>query len=223
MANNKIGSYRASYGVNYYEVGNVYDFFARKAISQPETSPKVAPDDTIAKYAQALQGLEEDTDPDFIGRAHLNFTHFYGVVVDIVKNKKKVMKNEEIKKIKVKKVWNNSKIIVMFHQNSSNGAPPYVLKTYAVGHKGIWNDGKSIPGVKASINPNPLTYSQSDLSKRYAAVPVDKQQTQKVKPKQMRLNRKLRMRGLSPRLKRKHFSRIHYTDGKTKKSIHNRY
>ncbi len=184
MTSNTIENYHPSYSSNYYEEGKVYGFFVRNSISQPSTDLKAAPDNIVEKYAQVLQGLD-GSDYDNTERAHLNFGHFYGVVVDIVKDKKK---------------GKYSKINIMLHQDSSKGNPAYILKSYVVGYKGIWADGKGLQWIKARINQNSISYSQS-FRKKHASVTAVRCM-RRVKLKQLKSNHQLRMRGLSPRLKR---------------------
>lgn len=149
MSEQIIESYNASYSLEYYEIGKVYSFYAKKGISQYKETAVPASVETINQFARSFRDLEDDSFQYSPDGAFGDLIRFYGVVVA----KESGDGNGR-----------HDRIIVMIHQPSQDeDVPQYGLKAYVVNYQGIWTDNREILAPKASVEQGSFKYKQDFL------------------------------------------------------------
>lgn len=126
-----IASYYASYSLEYYEIGEIYSFYARKG----DKYAPLADNEIVKRYSKKLDELEEDFDE----YPHAKFTQLVrlcGVVVG---------------KIQGNGTGIQDKIRVMFKLIDDAGEIIYGEKLYAVNCKGIETDGWEVLPVQTYV------------------------------------------------------------------------
>lgn len=117
-----IASYYASYSLEYYEVGEVYSFYARKG----DKYAPLADNEIVKRYSKKLDKLEEDFEEYPLYNKFTHLIRLCGVVVG---------------KIQGNGTGIQDKIRVMFKLVDDAGEIIYGEKLYAVNYKGIETDG----------------------------------------------------------------------------------
>ncbi len=142
-----IDSYYASYPFEYYEIGKVYSFYARK-----NTVYKIADEANVKKYAKKLKGIPLDTDKYPENRFSGFCQRACAVVVD-----------------KIRGDGSNEKIRVMFQGVDEDGKIIYVEKLYVVNYAGIETDGweaMPVSPVLYNINVDKDDYKSQTSGKK---------------------------------------------------------
>lgn len=117
-----MASYYAAYSLEYYEVGTVYSFYARKG----DKYAPLSEDETVKKYAKKLDNIEEDLDVYPPSGKFSNLMRLCGVVIEKIQGDGK---------------GSHDKIRVMFKLVDAAGEIVYGEKLYVVNHSGIETDG----------------------------------------------------------------------------------
>lgn len=127
-----LNSYYSSYPLEYYEIGTVYSFYARKTTKYKPANP-----DNITRFSAVLNTVEADNDSYPYSKFTLYCIRTSGVVVE---------------KIKGDGAGKKDKIRVMFQNVDEDGVIEYVENLYVVNHhEGVETDGWEAMAVQPII------------------------------------------------------------------------